>query len=208
MRRTRDRRRCPGGHALAPHGAGTAPGNTGRIRPAGPGGMGTLADGPEHHRTRRSDAGRSRHRRNPAEGRSRDGRPPVPRRRPHLPKGGIGPAAGGRSRGLAAALAPGHRPEGGRPGKNKDVASTTRLSVPTTRLARGTRRPSEPDPHPRGRFGPRSDRPARPVRTPGRGHEPDEHRVRFDAFALPGTIIGGFLGRATIMLKSKAIFCA
>ncbi len=202
MRRTRDRHRCPGGHALAPHGADTAPGNTGRIRPAGPGGRGTLADRPERHRTRRSEP-----RPKPASKRPR-GKPVTRRAAPCSapaatpPEGRYRPRRGRPVPRACDRLGPWPPSRRRRPGKNKDVALPTQLSVPTTGPARWTRRPPEPDPHPRGRFrSSKRTRELRPVRTPGRVREPDEHRVRFDAFALPVTIIGGFFGRATIMLK-------
>lgn len=179
------------------------PATRGGLGPLGRVALGTLADRPERHRTRRSEP-----RPKPASKRPR-GKPVTRRAAPCSapaatpPEGRYRPRRGRPVPRACDRLARGHHPEGG--GRERTRTSRCRHSFPC-------RRPDPPDgradrrsrtPTPEGGFGPRSEHGGlRPVRTPGRVREPDEHRVRFDAFALPVTIIGGFFGRATIMLKS------
>ncbi len=128
------------------------PATRGGLGPPGRVALGTLADRPERHRTRRSEP-----RPKPASKRPR-GKPVARRAAPCSapagtpPEGRHRPRRGRpvpRARGRLGPWPPSRRR---RPGKNKDVALPTQLSVPTTGPARWTRRPPEPDPHPRGRF--------------------------------------------------------
>ncbi len=136
------------------------PATRGGLGPLGRVALGTLADRPERHRTRRSEP-----RPKPASKRPR-GKPVTRRAAPCSapaatpPEGRYRPRRGRpvpRARDRLGPWPPSRRR---RPGKNKDVALTTQLSVPTAGAPDGRADRRSRTPTPEGGFGPRSEQPA------------------------------------------------